>query len=61
MNLMKLPTTRDIVTHTTTADHVFDSRSLAADDVWTYVARRTGTLPYRCAFHPTKTGQFRVQ
>lgn len=43
MNLMKMPTTRDIAPQTATADHAFDSRSMAADGVGTYVARQTCT------------------
>lgn len=52
---------RDLVPHTATASGVFDSKSIAADGAWTYVARRAGTLPYVCSFHPTMKGALTVQ
>lgn len=61
MNLMKLPTTRDIVPRTAIAAHAFDSRNMIADGVWTYDARQTCTLSNRCAFQPTMAGRLQAR
>lgn len=51
----------DLVPHTATSHGVFDSRSIAPGSSWTYVARKAGTLPYVCTFHPTMRASLTVQ
>jgi plastocyanin len=43
---------RDLVPHTATAAKAFDSRSIASNASWTYVARTPGRYDYSCTFHP---------
>ena len=46
-------TNGDTVPHTATAaDKSFDSGSIAPGGKWTFVAKKTGTFPYICTFHP---------
>ena len=52
---------KDLVPHTATSHGVFDSRSIAPGSSWTYVARKVGTLPYVCTFHPTMQGSLAVE
>lgn len=52
---------QDLLPHTVTARAAFDSRSIAAGASWTYVARKTGTLPYVCSFHPAMRGALTVR
>lgn len=52
---------QDLVPHTATAADVFDSKAIAAQASWTYVARKPGTFPYVCSFHPTMKGTLVVQ
>ena len=53
---------KDLFPHTvTSASHAFDSRSIAADSSWTYVASKAGEYPYGCTFHPTMKGMLKVQ
>lgn len=44
---------KDLVAHTATAAHVFDSHEIAPDASWTYVVRKPGRYPYVCTLHPT--------
>ena len=50
----------DIVPHTATGKQ-FDSKNLNQGQSWTYVAKRTGSFPYRCAFHPGMKGILTVK
>ena len=52
---------KDLVPHTATSHGVFDSRSIASGSSWTFVARKVGTLPYVCTFHPTMQGSLTVE
>ena len=52
---------KDLVPHTATSHGVFDSRGIAPASSWTYVARKVGTLPYICAFHPTMQASLIVE
>ena len=52
---------KDLVPYTATTHGVFDSRSIAPGSSWTYVARKVGTLPYVCTFHPTMQGSLAVE
>jgi plastocyanin len=52
----------DVVPHTATADTgEFDSGSIAAGGSWVYVATRSGSIAYHCAFHPTMKGMLVVR
>jgi plastocyanin len=45
---------KDLFPHTVTADaKAFDSRAIAPNASWTWVAGRPGTYTYGCMFHPT--------
>ena len=44
---------KDLVPHTVTAAHAFDSHPIAPQASWTYVARRPGRYAYVCTLHPT--------
>ena len=50
----------DIVPHTATGKQ-FDSKNLNQGQSWTYVAKQTGSFPYRCAFHPGMKGILTVK
>jgi plastocyanin len=39
----------------------FDSRSIAPNASWRYVAGKAGTFPYVCTLHPTMTGTLVVE
>ncbi|MDN7180197.1 cupredoxin family copper-binding protein [Caballeronia sp. SEWSISQ10-4 2] len=53
---------KDPFPHTASANSkAFDSRSIAPDASWTYVAGQPGNYPYRCGFHPTMGGTLTVQ
>ena len=52
---------KDLVPHTASSHGVFDSRSIPPGGSWTYVARKVGTLPYICSFHPTMKGTLKVE
>jgi len=53
---------RDPFPHTATSKAAgFDSRSIAAQKSWRHIARKPGTFPYVCTFHPTMTGTLVVQ
>jgi len=53
---------KDLFPHTATADgHAFDSRSIAPNASWTYVAGKPGEYPYGCTFHPTMKATLTVQ
>ena len=47
----------DIVPHTATARKVFDSKKLDQGQSWSYVAKKKGTHPYICLYHPTMAGE----
>jgi plastocyanin len=45
---------KDFFPHTATADdRSFDSRNIATNKAWKYVATKSGTFHYVCALHPT--------
>lgn len=52
---------KDLVPHTTTVDGVFDSSTIPPEGAWTYIANKSGTLPYVCLFHPTMQGSLTIQ
>jgi plastocyanin len=53
---------KDLFPHTATADSkVFDSRSIAQNASWDWVARKPGSYTYACAFHPIMKGTVTVQ
>lgn len=53
---------KDLFPHTATADaKAFDSKAIAPNGVWTWVARKPGTYTYVCTFHPTMKGTVTVQ
>lgn len=55
-------TNKDPFPHTVTGrSGGFDSRSIAPNASWRYVAGRVGTFPYVCTFHPTMTGTLVVE
>jgi len=53
---------KDLFPHTASANSkAFDSRSIAPDASWTYVAGQPGSYPYRCDFHPAMGGILTVR
>jgi plastocyanin len=45
---------KDFFPHTATAqDKTFDSRDIATNKSWKYVAKKKGAFPYICTLHPT--------
>jgi plastocyanin len=53
---------KDLVPHTATADgNAFDSKSIAPNASWTWVAGRAGAYAYGCTFHPTMKATITVQ
>jgi|SRR6185437_14989581 len=52
---------KDLVPHTATADvKAFDSRSIAPNASWNFVAHHAGEYGYACTFHPTMKGTLTV-
>jgi plastocyanin len=52
----------DIVPHTATSDRKgFDSGEIGAGMSWKYVARKKGSYPYTCAYHPNMKGELTVR
>jgi plastocyanin len=52
---------KDLVPHTATADvKAFDSRSIAPNASWNFVAHHAGEYGYDCIFHPTMKGTLTV-
>jgi plastocyanin len=48
---------KDLVPHTVTADDKsFDSQMIAPGKSWTWRAKKSGKLPFKCSFHPTMFG-----
>jgi plastocyanin len=54
-------TNKDPFPHTVTAAGKFDSRDIAADGSWKYVARTAGEFAYICTLHPNMKGTLRVE
>lgn len=52
---------KDPFPHTATADGTFDSKSIAAGQSWSYVARKSGDFAYVCTLHPGMKGTLLVQ
>jgi plastocyanin len=53
---------KDLFPHTVSADaKAFDSGAIAANQSWTWVARKPGIYTYVCTFHPTMKGTVTVQ
>jgi plastocyanin len=53
---------KDLFPHTATAEaKAFDSKVIAPDASWTWVARKPGIYNYVCAFHPTMKGTLTVK
>jgi plastocyanin len=51
----------DSTPHTATADTEFDSKQLNTGQSFTFVARKAGSFPYICTFHPYMKGELVVQ
>ena len=53
---------KDLFPHTATADaKAFDSKAIAPNAAWTWVAGKPGTYGYACTFHPTMKATITVQ
>jgi plastocyanin len=53
---------KDLFPHTATADDkTFDSKEIAANASWTYVAGKAGEYPYGCTLHPTMKARLIVK
>jgi plastocyanin len=53
---------RDLFPHTATAQNgAFDSKSIAVGASWSFIAGKTGTFEYNCAFHPTMKATLTVR
>lgn len=52
---------KDPFPHTATAAGTFDSKSIAAGESWSYVARKPGEFAYVCTLHPGMKGTLVVQ
>ena len=52
---------RDPFPHTATARGAFDSRVIAADGKWSFVARKAGRIDYLCTLHPNMRGTLVVE
>ena len=53
---------KDLFPHTVTADaKAFDSKAIAPNASWTWVAGKAGTYAYACTFHPTMKATITVQ
>jgi plastocyanin len=53
---------KDLVPHTATATGgPFDSKVIAADGSWTWVAHEPGTFAYVCSLHPMMKGTLTVR
>jgi plastocyanin len=53
---------RDLFPHSATANgHAFDSKAIAPNAAWTWIAHKPGTYTYICTFHPTMKGTVTVQ
>ena len=53
---------KDLFPHTATGDgKSFDSRAIAPNASWSWVAGKPGTYAYGCTFHPTMKGTVTVQ
>jgi plastocyanin len=46
---------------TSTAGSGFDSRSIAPEKSWKYVARKKGDFPYICSIHPSMKATLHVK
>ena len=51
----------DSTPHTATADREFDSKQLNTGQSFTFVARKAGSYPYICTYHPFMKGELVVQ
>jgi plastocyanin len=55
-------TNKDLLDHSATSQAgSFDSGKMESGAVWTYTAAKKGQFPYVCTFHPTMTGELRVE
>lgn len=53
---------KDVVQHTATSvDGGFDSPAIAPEQSWKYTARKKGTFPFSCRFHPMMKGTLTVR
>jgi plastocyanin len=53
---------KDLFPHTATADdRTFDSKEIAANASFTYVAAKPGEYPYGCTLHPTMKAKLMVK
>ena len=51
----------DSAPHTATADNEFDSKQLGMGQSWSFVARKRGSYPYICTYHPYMKGELVVE
>jgi plastocyanin len=55
-------TNKDPFPHTVTSKAGgFDSQEIASGKSWKFTARKKGSFPYTCTFHPTMTGTLKVR
>jgi plastocyanin len=55
-------TNQDLFPHTATADDgAFDSKAIAAQAQWTFLAGKSGEYAYGCTFHPTMKARLIVR
>ena len=52
---------KDPFPHTVTARGSFESRSIAANGSWRFVANKTGVYDYICTLHPNMKGTLKVE
>ena len=53
---------KDLFPHTATADaKAFDSKAIAPNAAWTWVAGKPGIYTYACTFHPTMKATITIQ
>ena len=51
----------DSAPHTATADNEFDSKQLDMGQSWSFVARKKGSYPYICTYHPYMKGELVIE
>jgi plastocyanin len=53
---------QDVVPHTATSDSKsFDSGEIKAGASWKYLAKKAGSYPYICSYHPTMKAELVVR
>lgn len=52
---------KDPFPHTVSAPNGLESKEIAPNGTWVYLARKAGDFNYHCTLHPTMTGQLTVR